>query len=150
MYVKASMLKQTEQFEEISKVEAGECLEKLNGNVSTSELVKTVASFDWLKRECEGDPDLKELFEDMIRYCARYTKDVCDMEVNKPELIAKGELATADDARTRLHNTTVDSINILARQMSLRGKNSKWVEDLTDRTKYGKFAIVLTLTRGGL
>jgi len=144
------MLKSPEQFEEISKAESSDRLKKLNGNVSNPELVKTAVSFDWLKRECEGDPDLKEVFDDTMKYCARYTKDVCDMEVNKPELIAKGELATADDARTRLHNATIDSINILARQMNFKGKDSRWVKDLTDRTKYGKFAIVLTLTRGGL
>ena len=58
---------------------------------------------DYLLGLCEGDPELIELFDEMIECFYRYTRDVCEQEALKAEGIAENneEIKRLDGPRTR-------------------------------------------------
>lgn len=124
---------------------------KLRKNVSSEELLAPIVSADGLEYLCRGDEHLKELLESTFAQCARYTEDVARfLQVEAEGSAAKesGEYHEIDAKRTLTHNATIDSINILARELSRRGRDGSWVKKLAgNRTAYMKFALTLTFDR---
>ena len=55
--------------------------------------------------------------------------------------ISVGDKIETNDERTRLHNTLIDSLNILARNMATAGEDNTWRKTLGDNRKLiGDFA----------
>lgn len=105
-------------------------------------------SAEYLLGLCEGDPELRELFDEMIEYFYRYTRDVCEQEM----LIKKGmsenleEIKEMDIKRTKLHNAMIDSVKILAKNLLRKGKDSLWIVpiDKNGRVGYAQLALLTT------
>ncbi len=97
---------------------------------------------------CEGDVELIELFDQMIEYFYRYTRDVCEQE----SLIKQGvsenleEIRSKDSARGALHNAMIDSVKIFARNLRAKGKDVSWIEpiDKKGRVGYANLALLMT------
>ncbi len=125
--------------------------EKLRGEVSTETMLVPEISANQLESLCNDDADLTELLQGMFEQCARYTEDVTRfLQVAATGQKAKesGELYEIDAKRTRTHNATIDSINILARELSRHGRDGSWVKRFAgNRTAYMRFALRLTFSR---
>lgn len=125
--------------------------EKLRTDVSSEKLLAPVVSAEELEHLCRNDEHLEELLQSTFTQCARYTEDVARfLQVEAEGHAAKesGEYHEIDAKRTRTHNATIDSINILARELSRHGRDSSWVNKLAqNRTAYTKFALTLTFDR---
>lgn len=108
-------------------------------------LKNSFVSLSELEAECASDEDLRELFDNMVDYCLRYTETVCRFE----EIALEGGSAFTGEerdeierARTLVHDTTIDSINILARTLRKKGTDVSWNEKLLNRADFMKFAIL--------
>jgi hypothetical protein len=103
---------------------------------------------EYLEALCEGDEDLKELFDEMLVYFYRYTRDVCEQESLKNEGITDNieEIKRLDGPRTILHNTMIESVKIFARNLRKKGKDSSWIEgiDKKGRAGYAQLALLTT------
>ena len=111
-----------------------------------------------LREECADYPELTQLIDDMLDYAARYVEDVWKMEAM---LKTQSEYSTedwkeawskVDGDRSRLHNTLIDSIGILSRNMAQRDLDIDWVRDLAptgtlERSYCGRFGIMLMFQR---
>ncbi|MHB0978033.1 MAG: hypothetical protein ACYC1K_01320 [Minisyncoccota bacterium] len=97
---------------------------------------------------CEGDVELIELFDEMIEYFYRYTKDVCQQEslikAGVPENLE--EIRSRDAARGALHDAMIDSVKIFARNLRVKSKDASWIEpiDKKGRTGYANLALLTT------
>lgn len=115
-------------------------------------------SFTELENICEENELTQKAFSEMMRYAQAYIADVWDMK----ELLQKRDEYSpeewrelherADDARTRLHNTFIDSIAILSRTLNKYELPTDWVKKLAplgklDRATCGKFAIMLVYSK---
>ena len=120
------------------------------GNYLEQMLTKPAISLEELKKICEGNEKLELLLMDMLDYCLRYTETVIQM--NK-ELLEKNykvdqDIEEVDRKRSLIHNSTIDSINIFSRALHEEGKDNSWVGNFSGiRAAYGKFAILITLSR---
>jgi histidinol-phosphate/aromatic aminotransferase/cobyric acid decarboxylase-like protein len=128
-----------------------EAVQELKKKFGNPELPKDVVELADLEKECENDPDLKNLLEDMIEYCERYTETVAKLRevLNKENSREQQEeFAEIDKEQRIIHNAAIDSINVLARALIKSGKNGHWVELLHgSRAAYGKFALSTTYKR---
>ncbi|MFT7507323.1 MAG: hypothetical protein ACI92I_000466 [Acidimicrobiales bacterium] len=111
-----------------------------------------------LNERCEGDTNCETALEALLEYSTRYAADVWNM---KQLLTQRSEysdeewkelFARADDDRTRLHNTLIDSIGILSRALTKAGEDNQWVKELApngklERARCGKFAIMLCYSK---
>lgn len=91
----------------------------------------------------------------MFRYAIRYASDVWAMKLfaeQQKNLDTKEwqeQYEKIDRERSQLHNTYMDSIKILSRNMVRAEKNIDWMKKLApagqlERATCGKFAIMLT------
>jgi len=108
--------------------------------------------------ECEGDELCERALNDFFDYSVRYAADVWEMKMLFAE---KNKYSTeewqdiygkADRARSQLHDTLIDSIAILIRQMNRAERDTDWARELMpagklERAYCGKFAIMLTYSR---
>lgn len=100
-----------------------------------------------LEKLCLGNETLELLYNQMISYCVRYAEDVLRMErlytAPLQDEIWRSEMEELDRSRHDLHEATVDSINILSRNLKKFGKSNEWLRPLIagGRSVYGKFAI---------
>jgi hypothetical protein len=108
-----------------------------------------------LEDECNGNSLCERALTDMLQYAIRYALDVWKMK----ELLSRQNEFEAEEwrvihekvdrERSQLHNTYIDSINILSRQLVKNDKNIDWVKKLysgteVNRAACGKFAIMIT------
>lgn len=125
--------------------------EQVRRDVGNEKLISPIISFGELEKLCGEDIDLTELLHAMAEQCAKYTEDVArflQIEAKGHEAKESGEYHEIDAKRTRTHNATIDSINILARELSRRGRDGSWVKKLAgNRAAYMKFALTLTFDR---
>lgn len=105
-------------------------------------------TLEQLEALAQGNPELMELFEEMAEYFFRYYEDVAAYQ----ETIAQGitdenrlAFQEQDKARTRLHNTMIDSVRIFARALQKAGKDISWIANLekSGRTAYANFALLI-------
>ncbi len=121
--------------------------EKLE-EISEFREMKPPVSEEYLLELCGDDPELIELFEEMIEYFYRYTHDVCEQE----SLIKKGldenlaEIQERDGPRTSLHNAMIDSVKILARNLVKRGKDGSWIAPIDKKSRAGYAQLALLTT----
>jgi hypothetical protein len=108
-----------------------------------------------LANECAGDSLCEQALEEMLRYAIRYANDVINMKLfikNKSEYLDDEwaeKLVEIDQARTRLHDTYIDSIKILSRHLHRAERNNTWFKELApggeiQRATCGKFAFMLS------
>lgn len=123
----------------------------LRRDVSSEKMLAPTVSVEQLERLCGEDAHLVELLQSTLEQCARYTEDVArflQIEADGQESKESGEYHEIDAKRTLTHNATIDSINILARELSRCGRDGSWVKKLAgNRAAYTKFAIMLTFDR---
>ena len=110
---------------------------------------------DELEKECDGEPLCEKALTEMLSYAIRYANDVWSMkrfEAKKEEFSAeewREQHERIDRARSQLHDTYIDSIKILSRNMVRAEKNIDWMKKLAlagelNRATCGNFAIMLT------
>ena len=93
--------------------------------------------------KCEHEAK-KELWDDFVQRCFKYTLVRC-----KWEFMDYQERIDADPSRTRMHDTVIDSIEILARLANKEGMDTTWRDDLgNERKRLGDFACFVTYITG--
>lgn len=101
-----------------------------------------------LESLCEGDENLEPCLRSMVSYSLRYTETVCQFE----QVVMRGQVSNVDGERAEIerirstiHDSTIDSINILSRSLAKAGKDNSWISRLVSggRAAYAKFAILI-------
>ena len=110
--------------------------------VKTVELSEPVISLERLEEDCDSE-ELKSLLDDLKVQSIRYAETVA--EFIKTD-IGTEDRVEADANRTRIHNATMDAINILARNLKKAGKDNSWIEKLPHRANKGLFALQIAFT----
>jgi len=123
-------------------------IETLKGESSSE--YQPAKTIEQLEELCDGEEGLIELLEEMLSYCARYTVTVARFK--EIALQSEGTLTEArkeiDQVRGTTHDATINSINTFSRALAKFGKDNSWVGDFaSDRTKYARFALAVTLSR---
>ncbi|HTK32990.1 MAG TPA: hypothetical protein VL335_00375, partial [Candidatus Paceibacterota bacterium] len=55
-----------------------------------------------------------------------------------------GQREEIEHVRSTIHNSTIDAINVLSRNLKKAGKDNSWISKLNgNRAAYGKFAILI-------
>lgn len=105
-----------------------------------------------LEELCHGSEQLEGLKDELMSYCCRYMTDVLKMQEQLMQGIDDEDAAEKykeqDDARTRLHNTVIDSFNILSRALAKEGRDNSWMAPLVHtggdiRAGYKRLALLL-------
>ncbi|MFA6608757.1 MAG: hypothetical protein WCT07_02505 [Candidatus Paceibacterota bacterium] len=108
-----------------------------------------------LREQCEGNPILIKLYEQMIKQCKSYAHDVFSM-MNEQKIIeemkskgedleeAMAELRNIDELRHNSHESLMDSINILSRNLAKEEKDISWMREVSSggRATYAIFALL--------
>lgn len=103
-----------------------------------------------LNKECQGNEDLEQLFNEVLNLSQRYVEDVCEMielsEENDSSRESAELYAQKDQARTTLHDSLISSINPLYRLLKNSGKDTAildpYVKD-NNRIQYRNLALEL-------
>ncbi len=96
-----------------------------------------VISLERLEEYCDTE-DLRKLPEDLKEQSIRYAETVANFMKTD---VGTEDRAEADASRTRIHDATMDAINILARNLNKAGKDGTWVNELPHRSDKGLFAL---------
>ena len=105
-------------------------------------------SLENLESVCNGNETLEFCLKEVVQISLRYAETVCRFE----QIVWRGQESNEDDTRkeiesvrTTVHDSTIDAINILARNLKKAGKDNDWITKLTTvgRAAYAKFAILL-------
>ena len=110
--------------------------------------IKPPVSEEYLHGLCEGDEVLEELFDEMIEYFYRYTKDVCSQESLKQDSITDNieEIREKEEPRRILHDSMIDSVRIFVRHLKEKGKDTTWFEDIDRKSRVGYAQLALLTT----
>lgn len=132
---------------EVSKFSEGE-----GGNPERERIGEV---FKKIEADCRDDEQLSRLYQELLRYCHRYTDIVCQfdrvLERFNQQLISQEEFneqfQLLDDTRSIVHDGTIDAFNILSRLMAKKGKDNSWIGPLVNggRVVYGRYAINKTV-----
>ena len=105
-------------------------------------------SLQSLESLCHGNETLEFCLREVVLISLRYAETVCRFD----QIVRRGQESNEDDSRkeiealrTAVHDSTIDSINVLARNLKKVGMENNWVSKLTvgQRPAYAKFAILL-------
>jgi len=133
-------------------------IDHIGSKYESQESLNLPITEEQLREQCEGIDLCERALESMLGYSIRYANDVWEMK----KLIAEKANYTetqwaelfdkADSDRSRLHNTLIDSIAILSRQMNENELDIQWVKKLApagklERVSCGRFAIMLTYSK---
>jgi len=141
-----------DHFVENNKNSVNDLVEKQQ---ATKEMEDIRNAFERIEQDCAGSDQLKEYFETVKNYCYQYTdvvlqfnqlfEDNANGKITAEEY--KSNYKNIDEMRSRIHNSTIDSFNILSRLMAKNGKNNDWIKPLAQggRVAYGNFAIKKTV-----
>lgn len=110
---------------------------------------------DELRKQCEDNPILLKLYEQMTKQCQAYAHDVFSMMYEQKiieEMRARNEdtreamleLGEIDKIRHNSHESLMDSINILSRNLVKNGKDNSWMNEVVSggRATYAAFALL--------
>lgn len=124
-------------------------------NILNREMEAVMKIFDQIASDCRGNKMLEDYFQKMIDGCYNYTAIVCEFErlfeaKNNGEIDLEEfqeKFDEVDKRRHFVHNSTMDSFNILSRLMLKEGKNNDWIKPLVSggRSAYGNLAISKTI-----
>lgn len=139
--------------EKMVKKPQSESLENLRGKFP--EHVRPAIEKEALKKLCEGDEMLGDLFEKMMEDLNLYTENIAELEDGSKKL-GNGEMTMAEfneirDRAHRIHDNAIMSVKILVRNLAQKGKNTAWAESFfsggsENRAAIGKFAILMTFS----
>ncbi len=121
--------------------ELSTALESARNDVITSSALKPVVTLASLEAACSTE-DLKRIFEEAVVYCIRYAVSVVWFmkAMNGP----REEFAEVDASRKRVHDATVDAINVLVRALKRADQDVSWISEIAgNRSAYGKLALLL-------
>ncbi len=105
-------------------------------------------SFQELETLCQDNETLQMCLQDFANLALRYAGTVCRFE----QIVACGQESNEDGVReeiehvrSTIHNSTIESINILSRNLRLFGIANSWIAKVVSggRAGYGKFAILI-------
>lgn len=112
---------------------------------------RVAAIFDPIKADCQGNQILEDQYERVVENCYRYLATVCEYERffqdhNSSQFDREDfqeKLSAIDLHRSLVHNSTIDSFNVLSRLMVKNGKNNSWIKLLVEggRSAYGNLAM---------
>ena len=112
-----------------------------------TEILNPIVSLEKLEELCKGDEILENLLADALDYSVRYTEDVArfkQVEAQGSKAKESGVYDEASKKRERTHNATIDALNILARNLTKRGRDGSWIDKLGGvRAAYMKLALLL-------
>lgn len=117
------------------------------------EVNKPIISIDELKALCEDDEDLKEILQDMIKSCLKYTITIAEWKDAQEKDAGQhtDEFHDMDKLRTQDHDAAIRDINIFSRLLRQKGKDNSFMDkggmDGKNRAAYWKFAVTLSLSR---
>ncbi|MFA5778297.1 MAG: hypothetical protein WC870_02315 [Candidatus Paceibacterota bacterium] len=124
--------------------------EEMEGFVSKADL--PILPED-LENLCAGNEELQSLYEGMVQKCFEYTADVFKLKKIAEENVSLRDeewrinLQKADQDRRILHEATMDSINILGRNLKKEGKSNEWLRTIAgERSRYTRFAIAFAFS----
>ena len=123
-------------------------MKKIIEILGEEELKKTREMVKRVEEECKGDEDLEKFFEEANDYFIRYTETLFQMrellnKFNKGEITEeefKEESEKSDSEIQIIHKAARDSLRILVRNMTKKGKNTAGIEGFVDNAAYGKLA----------
>lgn len=144
MFNPESIKNKTEEFRH-KYPEQTEVLENQYGQYDY-EKIKPVITIEKLTELCENDEILEKLLNDVIESFFAYTETVCEYEIIMQKNAAEGnqleELEQWEDIRSRTHNTLIDNVNILSRNLKSKGKdNSALNLNKENRVAYAALAM---------
>ena len=116
---------------------------------TSTEFLNSTIDIDFIEKECKGNEILEKLFNKMLNYLYRYTEIVFEYNEILKSDISQDEInqrfKEIEETRKRIHNATIDSINILSRQLAKFNKDNSWNDKVSSsRASYGNFAKVNT------
>lgn len=124
--------------------------EEMEGFVGKADLS---ISPEELESLCAGNEKLKSLYEQMVQKCFEYTADVFKLkkivqkDVNSRDEEWRADVEKSDMERHILHETTMDSINILSRNLKEEGRSNEWIRNIANgRSAYTRFAIAFAFS----
>ena len=100
-----------------------------------------------LETLCQGET-LQFCLHEVVMMSLRYAETVCRFE----QVVRRGQQSNEDGMREEIerlrsavHDSTIDSINVLSRNLKIANKSNEWIAKLTagGRAAYGKFAILI-------
>ena len=104
-------------------------------------------SLQSLEALCLGNETLEFCLREVVLISLRYTETVCRFE----QIVLRGQASNEDDSRkeietlrTAVHDSCIDSINVLSRNLKKAGKDNSWMKQVIagNRPAYAKFAIL--------
>ncbi len=110
-------------------------------------------SVEELENMTEGNEELQETLEIMLKSCLQYTITVAKYKRlaerdNEEEIGKSEEWRDVDSMRRIVHDATIDNINIFSRQLEAHQKDNSWMQEVVaNRASYGRFALLITLSR---
>ena len=105
-------------------------------------------TFESLESLCQGNETLEYCLHEMVIHSLRYTETVCKFE----QIVKRGQASNEDgmrkeieSLRTAVHDSTIDSINLLSRNLKKAGKDNSWINLLVtgNRPAYMLFAMAI-------
>lgn len=112
-----------------------------------------VISIEELEQLCADNKELKELLDDMLDSCLKYTMTVARWqdEFSLHRGVQGEGMENIETLRTSVHDATIADINLFSRTLNRFGKDASWMErggmNGRNRAAYGRFALTLTLSR---
>ncbi|MEI8249430.1 MAG: hypothetical protein WCG07_02970 [Candidatus Taylorbacteria bacterium] len=116
---------------------------------NTPEIRNSYVTLADLEALCVGNEILESCLREAVSYSLRYAETVCRFE---QIVLGQGQTANEDGQReeierirSTIHDSTIDAINVLSRNLKKAGKENGWISKLTTggRAAYGKLAILL-------
>lgn len=117
--------------------------EEAGEQAESPERLKPVVDLEYLESLTEGNETLEDLLREMLDYCYRYVEISIRFKKSLHELDQTEkveERAELDEETRRVHNATIDSINIFSRALAKEGKDNSWMEKVSrHRATYTRF-----------
>lgn len=113
----------------------------------SSAVINPFITLQSLESLCQGNETLDYCLHEMVIDCLRYAQTICRYK----QVVLRGQVSNEDDARkdieilrTAIHDATMDSINLLVRNLKKAGKETPWISMMMgNRAAYGKFALLI-------
>ncbi len=110
---------------------------------------KVIVPLQDLKSQCQDNPMLVELFDNLLDSALRYAESVCRfqqiVDKNYESVDPIGDRQAIEDVRGSIHEGFNDLVNILSRTMARNGKDASWRSKIGEnRATLGRFALTLS------
>jgi len=110
------------------------------------EASEPVVTLSYLREECQNIPELFELYTDMensfYNYAEIFFKFNRILKIQNQESVKfRAEYGRLDEDRHNIHNATIDSIFILARNMEKAGLDGSWIKKVGQGNRENRAAV---------